>query len=168
MSAEALADDLAAQHVRWYRAHPTEQILQTCLIFPEEGDGQIVVACPWSDATERAFVLTTLQALMIREKAVRYALWSEVWMANLKVPPGTDLDHASEAANYQQGDLATHPDRVEAVFTLVVEASGKVAHRVQKIVRGRSGGVRTLVMMDAPDEFGSGALVSLLPPRTFN
>jgi hypothetical protein len=166
-STEELADEIAAQHRRWYRANPRGQLVQTCLIIGESGE-TTAVQCGWSDEAERALTIGVLRAMMVVESAVRYAVWSEVWLAFQKTEPGaTSADAAKAFGDYRHGDLSRRPDRVEAIFTLVVEASGKRAHRLQRIVRGRSGGVRTLVDMEPMDTLG-GALGDLLPERTFN
>jgi hypothetical protein len=167
-STEELADDIAAQHLRWYRANPRGELVQTCLIFGESGEGT-AVQCGWSDEAERALTIGVLRAMMIAQSAVRYAVWSEVWMVQRKTDPGEPIPAAAERAfrDYRHGDLSKDPDRIECIFTLVVEASGKRAHRLQRIVRGRSGGVRTLVDMEPMDGLG-GVLGDLLPERTFN
>ena len=67
--------------------------------------------------------------MMVTYNAIRYAVWSEVWMAMQKVPPGVDpgAEALDALADYQVGDifLGDPRTRIEAVFTLVVEASGR-------------------------------------------
>ena len=163
-----LIESLTTQHMEFYRKNPRGQLAQTCLIFGEDGD-VVAVECGWQDAATRQMTIATLRAMMVTYNAIRYAVWSEVWMAMQKVPPGVDpgAEALDALADYQVGDISRDPDRIEAVFTLVVEASGARAHRLQKIIRGRSGGVRTLIHMEPMDGMG-GALSDLLPKRTFN
>ena len=166
---EQLADEIAATHVSWFREHPTGGIAQTCLIFPEEGKA-FAVECGWRDEDERRLMLAVLRATMATQRAIRYAIWSEIWMAMKPLPEGRTAQQEIDDADYQHGDISRDPDRVEAVFTLVVEASGKQAIRLQKIVRGRRGGVRRLEPLDGdPSEWEGmgGALGDLLPERTF-
>ena len=82
---EALADEIAATHVSWFREHPTGGIAQTCLIFPEEGPA-FAVECGWRDEDERRLMLAVLRATMTTKRAVRYAILSEIWMAMKPLP----------------------------------------------------------------------------------
>ena len=159
LTTEELAETLAVHHAIWFRRNPTASIVQTCLIFREDGE-QVAVPCGWGNEFERQLMVGILRATMIAESAVRYAIWSEVWMVTGGFPD-----------DYRHGDLARSPDRVEAVFTLVVEASGAMAVRLQKIIRGKNGGVRRLEPLEGPltDVVkGFGVLGDLLPERTFN
>jgi hypothetical protein len=159
LSTEELAETLAAHHAIWFRRNPTLPLVPTCLIFSEDG-AQTSLPCGWSSDVGRELTLALLRATMIIENAIRYAIWFETWTRRGDVPD-----------DYQNGDLARSPDRVEAIFTLVVEASGAQAVRLQKIVRGRNGGVRRLEPFDENPELwkgAGGALGDLLPPRVFN
>ena len=167
-TAEALADELAARHRDWFRQNPMGELAQTCLIFGEDG-AVTAVECGWANPVEREITIALLRMLMERAQAVRYALWAETWMVQSIRPEGMDPQEFAkrESTKYAPGSLATHPDRIECVLTYVVEASGKSVSRTQRIIRGRSGGVRTLVPEDIGDGM-AGALTDLLPHRTFN
>lgn len=169
VTADELADELTRTHLAWFKKNPMGQLEQACLIFPEAGEPH-VHPCGWANPVERQLTLAVLRALMIATQAVRYAMWSEVWMVAQNLPEGMDPATAAKdfaESDYQHGDFSRDPARVECVFTLVVEASGKTVNRVQRIIRGRSGGVRTLIPEPGYEGFG-GALADLLPERTFN
>lgn len=170
LNAAELADHLAAQHERWFADHPTSDLVQTVMFEQENGETHFI-ACPWKDADERAFVLNGLRIIMRARKVVRYAVWAEVWIKNMRVPKGADAKAEARkwGRTYQHGDIAQEPDRGEAVFTLVVEGGGKVTGRLQRIERGRNGGVRRLVMEEMSEggfEGMGGALADLMPERS--
>ena len=165
---DELADLLAETHRDFYRNSPRGEIAQSCLIIGAD-ETRRVIQCGWHNAAEREIILAGLRMIMVLTQATRYAVWGEVWMVYRNSPPGVDPAEAAEKAfaEYENGDLSRDPERIECVFTLVVEASGKSVQRIQKIIRGRSGGVRTLVAMEPMDGLG-GALGDLMPERTFN
>jgi hypothetical protein len=168
-TAEELADALAEQHGRWFDEHPDGSILQSVLVVPEEGDA-MVLGCPWNGPHERDAIIHMLRVLMHQASAVRYAVWAEVWIVKEAVQAGDDPKAAAEAraAEYELGDLEQHPQRIEAVFTIVVDASGTTASRLQPITRGPD---KAVVRLE-PAETGygglGGALANLLPKRTVN
>jgi hypothetical protein len=170
-SSEELADALAEEHAAYYRRNPKGEIVQACFIQPEEGDA-LVFACPWRSEIERLAVIAALRAAMIEHHAARYAFWSEVWTARRTVPAGTTMEQAEAdfTESYTHGDIAADPHRIEAVFTLVVEGKGRMVTRLQRIVRGRNGGVRKLMVVDGGDDLAhmGGVLATLMPPRTLN
>jgi hypothetical protein len=170
LTSEELADELMASHVARYQREPMGQIIPSCLIEPEAGQ-PVVLQCGWGSSTERAVVLAALRVAMITMKAARYAVWMEVWTVAQTVPKGTTMDDviAEHDAAYVHGDLSADPNRVEAVFTLVVEGKGRMVSRLQRIIRGRNGGVRKLELIenDKSTSLG-GALGELMPPRTIN
>jgi hypothetical protein len=165
---EELVDLLVTRHREFYRRNPRGQLAQTCLMIREDGTST-AVECGWEDAAQRDLTLAVLRAMMMIQNAIRYAVWSEVWMVEGKTKPGEPVPKAAERdfRDYQVGDLGKNPNRIECIFTMVVEASGKEIHRLHRIIRGRSGGVRTLVEMEPMNGLG-GALADLLPERTFN
>jgi hypothetical protein len=172
MTSEELVESLTERHADYFRKNPNGSILQTCMIEPEEGE-TVILVCGWGSNTERLVVLAALRQAMITLKAARYAFWSEVWTVKKANPKGTTVAEAiaEHDASYTHGDLSADPDRVEAVFTLVVEGKGRTVSRLQRIIRGRNGGVRKLELIEQDEEtrraFG-GALGNLMPPRTFN
>lgn len=170
LTAAALADQLVAQHVAWFREHPTQELIQTIMLEQENGEVHFI-PCPWRDALEREYVLAALRTLMAARKAVRYAVWAEVWTKSVTPPAGvTTVEDAQRYANdtYRHGDLAEDPDHDEAVFTLVVEPGRKLTTRMQRIERGRAGGVRRLVLVEGGDDMGDmgGALADLMPEQS--
>jgi hypothetical protein len=171
MTSDELIDALAERHANYFRRNPMGSINQTCLIEPEEGE-PVILQCGWGSDVERLVVLAALRVAMITHKAARYAFWSEVWTVRKATPKGTTMADAiaEHDAAYVHGDLSVDPDRVEAVYTVVVEGKGRVVSRLQRIIRGRNGGVRKLELIednDEPAHFG-GALANLMPPRTVN
>jgi hypothetical protein len=165
---EVIADEIAAQHMTWFAANPKSELVTTCMVFPETGP-PMMIQCPWRDEDERRYILARLRELMVVTRACRYAIWSEVWAAGRKMPKGmTEAEAiAKREREYTRGDVHADPDRFEAVFTLVVDASGKSAFRLQRIVRDNKGRVRDLEPQ--AEEVGmGGALADLLPPRTIN
>jgi len=163
---EAIADELAALHAEAFEADPAHRIEQTCLVFRPGEVGSAAIPCGWNSAAEREGMLRALRMIIAAAGVTRYAIWSEVWAVLAPVPDGASREEAERSfgENYQNGDLAKHPERMECVFTLVVDASGAQANRMQKIVRGARGEVLTLHPMPAQAGLG-GALASLLPPR---
>lgn len=158
MTSAEWAEKLACEHVDYFKRHPKGQISQVCIIEAEEG--YIFVACAWRDEDERRFVLATLRAQMRAAGARRYAFFGEAWTRRTSVPPGRPL----------RGDdgfvmPVDDPNRGEEVFTIVVDprvaSPAFISHR---IVRGRSGGVRTLVREPERYSHHLGALVHLLAP----
>jgi hypothetical protein len=169
VTAAQLADRLMAQHERWFAKNPMGELVQTVLMEGEDGEVNFV-PCPWQDAAERVFVLEALRVMMLAKGVVRYAIWSEVWIKHVTPPPGSTAEKDAErfARSYRHGDIAEDPDRTEAVFTLVVEPGGKLTTRLQRIERGRAGGVRRLVLEEGGEDLGQlgGALADLMPERS--
>jgi hypothetical protein len=170
-TSEQLADEIAARHADYFRKNPKGEIVQTCLIEPEEGEDFYLIECPWGSNPQRMIVLSALRQAMIQLSAARYAIWSEVWLLKKPAPEGQTVEDAiaEHDASYTHGDIAADPARIEAVFTLVVEGKGRVITRTQRIIRGRNGGVRKLEPIEGDDmqNFG-GALADLMPERTIN
>jgi hypothetical protein len=170
-TSDELADAITETHVAYFRRHPKGQVEQTCLIECETGEA-VAIECGWGSSTEREFTLGALRLAMIRHKAVRYAIWSEVWTANKPVPEGMTVEQAAaeHVDAYVHGDITADPNRVEAVFTLVVEGKGRMITRLQRIIRGRNGGVRKLELITGGDDITTmgGALADLMPERTIN
>lgn len=171
MTSDELADALAAEHAAYFKRNPKGEIVQACRIEPEVGE-PIMVECGWRDEAERTLTIAMLRLAMSNLRAARYAIWTEVWTLLNPVPEGQD---AMEAAadyvdSYTHGDIAADPKRIEAVFTLVVEGKGRMVTRLQRIIRGRNGGVRLLEPIDqgSQTEGMGGVLGDLMPRRTVN
>jgi hypothetical protein len=140
------ADELAAAHEDFYRVNPKGELRSAVII--EAGDGHYeVVACAWANQFERAVMIAALQVFLQKLNATRYAFFGEVWMS---VKPD---DYARPSLD---------PEREEKVFTAISDR--RLATPVcvsQRIVRGRSGGVRKLLRdPDIPDGI-MGALADL-------
>ena len=163
---DEFADELTETHRAFYRQKPRGELVQTCVIVGDDGK-TTAIKCGWDGDAERGLTLALLRSMMRTLGAVRYVIWGEVWLLFAKRDPGETIEEGRRKALAETPDFSKAPNRVECVFTLVVEASGRRAHRLQRIVRGRSGGVRTLVDMEPMDDLG-GALAELLPERTFN
>jgi hypothetical protein len=169
-TADELADELAAAHVDYFRRNPKGEIIQTCMIEPEAGE-PVFVQCGWRDEFERSITLEKLRLAMLALRAARYAIWTEVWTLLNPVPEGASMEKAEAdfVAGYTHGDIAADPKRIEAVFTLVVEGKGRMVTRLQRIIRGRNGGVAKLVPLEGGDGLNlGGALADLMPTRTVN
>jgi hypothetical protein len=167
-SADELADALAAQHERYFKAHPKGQIAQTVMIERPDGDADFLL-CAWANPIERVVMLEALRAHVTKVKAVRYAVWSEAWIKRIKIDP-KDPEAARKAmAQMQPGDVSRDPERAEIIFTMVVEPNGTVTMRQQEIERDKRGRVKRLVR-DADDDIVNmgGALANLFPPPTVN
>jgi hypothetical protein len=162
---EALADELVLEHAAFFAVNPHAGVVPRCLIFVPGGD-MVAVDCGWNTADERRTTLRALRLFLASVGATRYAIWSEIWAVVAPTPPGKSREEVERAfgENYEHGDLAADPERMECVFTLVVDASGLTANRLQKIVRGKGGKVVALYPMPIQAGLG-GALASLLPAR---
>lgn len=163
---EDLADQLMATHAAYFREHPDGELLTSCMIFGEDGEG-MVVATPWGDPGERNKALMLLRLLMIEKSAVRYAMWSEAWFTTGEAAKAFQRER-EEADEFVS--MATTPGRQECVFTLVVDAKSKrPLFRRQMIRRDKSGLVRGLTTMrdDMDYDSFSGDLATLLPERAY-
>jgi hypothetical protein len=163
---EALADTIAQQHAAYFVENPKGEIVQTCMIFAASGEAHLIV-CGWASAEERDATIGALRMFIEASGATRYAIWAETWFVRAELPKGADPLAAARKASraYRPGSLAEHPDQIEAVMTLVVDASGLKASRMQEIVRDRKGRVASLKPMDSEAQIG-GALAELLPRRS--
>lgn len=166
MTTDELADRIAQMHADYFRANPRGEVTHTCMIDPGEGE-PFLVTLGWQDAAERALTIAALRLSLSALNAKRYAIWSEVWSIKEKRPAGGSLADLEARANaYPPGALAHHPDRVEGVFSFVVERSGAFASRWQRIVRDKRGRVASLeIDAEHPPQMG-GALANLFPPPT--
>jgi hypothetical protein len=177
MTAAELADELTKRHEQVFKDDPKAELMQTVLVQTEDGR-VLAIPCGWENAMDRQFKLTLLRELMVVEKVIRYAIWAEVWMKMETAPPEVQGQKATKdtlkkavkefSKRYEHGDLSRDPNRIECIFTLVVETGGKLTSRVQTIERGRNGGVRRLVRMEEKDDTLNmgGALAELMPERT--
>jgi len=162
---EAIADELALEHAAFFAVNPHSGVVPRCLVFIPGGD-MVALDCGWNGPDERQHVLRALRLFLASIGATRYAIWSEMWVVARPMPPDKTREEIERAfgENDEAGDLEADPDRMECVFTLVVDASGFTANRLQKVVRGRHGKVVALYPMPSPARLG-GALASLLPAR---
>lgn len=153
MTAQQMADLIAAKHEDFYRQMPKGQLLQTAILEKPDSHYEVLL-CPWSCQEERAIVLIMLRVTIAALKVQRYAFFSEVWKSSGPAEAGVPLTRPSE-----------DPNRVEEVFTVV--ADRRLAEPVviaQQIIRGRSGGVRKLLRRDMDGLTGvAGDLTDLFP-----
>jgi hypothetical protein len=163
---DAFADELMAQHARHYADNPTGEILPMCMIV--EADGNVgTVSIAWRDAAQRAVMIAALRVFMAEVGAVRYAIWAEAWTLSTTHEGVKELEEDRAEGRYL--DLGEHPDRVEVVTTLVVDAyRSKPVFRQQVIKRdGRGWVVELAPDTDPPTGLLGGDLTTLLPRRAY-
>lgn len=162
---EDLAQRLMATHAAYFRECPDGELMRSCLIVCGDGEA-IIVRTPWDGPDERAVYLAALRLLMIQKNAVRYAIWSEAWVAT-----GEALKEYDRQRLEADGPVSmeTTPGRQECVVTLIVDAGSKTPLAYQQaILRDADGLVRGLEVTpgDALDVISSG-LTDLLPERAY-
>ena len=149
LTSQQWADELAAAHEVFYRQQPKGELMNVLIIEAGDGYHYELVPCGWSNGGERTMILALIRMLLQSLKATRYAFMGEVWLS--KKPD----DYARPSLD---------PEREERVFTAV--ADRRLAAPVvvcQKIIRGRSGGVRKLLRDPGGFDGVDGALANLFP-----
>lgn len=151
MTAAEWADHLCARHSAFFDRHADRALPPTCIAQLEDGRA-VALPCPWASEFERLLVLTLLRGQLRMMRAVRYAIFSEVWMTD--GPAGPDR-------------LAPRldPQRQEAVLTAVVGRGQAPVTRCQRIRRTEGGAVSALELEDEFPGLLGGDLLTLLGTR---
>jgi hypothetical protein len=132
------------------------------LVRPHHGD--IVIATPWRNATEKDITFRTLAALMRDDQIVRYALLHEGWMRSAE--PGELSDEQVErikagGALPRIDPICQHPKRIEVVIAIGVE-KGRKAVRMWETKRDKRGNCVELAAIDTEAEQWRGAALELM------